>query len=72
MTDLPDDFCPAKRVIVLSALTARMQALTYAPMKGDDRHWFLAFAKDQKNALVEAGVPASVMDAQDAKHGDGS
>lgn len=68
MTNLPDDFCPAKRCVVLSALSARAQALCYAPLQGDDRHWFLAFAEDQKNTLIEAGVPASVMDAQDAKH----
>lgn len=69
MTDLPEEFDGARKCIVLSALTARAQALTYAPMQGDDRHWFLAFAEDQKNALIEAGVPVSVMDDQDAKHG---
>ncbi len=69
MTDLPDDFCPAKRGVVFSALTSRAQALVYAPLQGDDRHWFLALAEDLKNTLIEAGVPVSVMDAQDEKHG---
>ncbi|KAL3938250.1 MAG: hypothetical protein SGBAC_006809 [Bacillariaceae sp.] len=41
-------------------------------MSGEDalRHWFLAFAEDLKAALIEAGVPESVMDDQDVKHGD--
>jgi hypothetical protein len=37
-------------------------------MQGDDRHWFLALAEDLKSTLIEAGVPVSVMDAQDKKY----
>ena len=68
MTELPDHFDSAQRCIIYSVLTARVQALMYAPMKGDDRHWYLALAEDLKNTLIEAGVPASVMDAQDEKN----
>lgn len=68
MTDLPDHFTSDQKAVVLQALYLRSLAFNSTPMQGDEQHWFLAFAEDLKNTLIEAGVPVSVMDAQDAKH----
>ncbi len=68
MTNLPPEFDGQRRVVVLSVLTARAQALAYAPIQDDDTHWFPASAEDLKRLLLEWQVPVSVMDAQDKKY----
>ncbi len=70
MTALPDDFTSDQTACALQLLYVRSLCFNSMPMKGDDRHWFLALAEDIKSNLIEAGVPVSVMDDQDAKHGD--
>ena len=69
MTGLPDDFTSDQEACALQLLYVRALCFNSMPMKGDGRHWFLAMAEDLKTTLIEAGVPVSMMDAQDAKHG---
>ena len=70
MSDLPHSFTSDQTACALQLLYVRALCFNSMPMKGDERHWFLAMAEDLKAALIEAGVPVSVMDEQDAKHGD--
>ena len=72
MTDPLEDLTDDQVMIVQQILYTRALTLNSMPIKEDDQPWFLAAAEDLRRVLLEWQIPVSVMDAQDAKHGDGS
>ena len=72
MTDLPDDLTDDQAMIVRQIFYTLALTLNIIPLKEDDQPWFLDAAEDLRRVLLEWQVPASLIDAQDAKHGDGS